>query len=401
MQEPIATSDLKLGIHRGSPRLWIEGVKLQNAGFNWGDRYQIEQTSNGLIIRLSADGPNEVAGRNRGGRELPIIDRHDPSWSQLFLSGRVNVRFFANRILVTDSLQGSRIVDTNRASTWIFQSNPDRYDVVGAVKANRRDVWATNQHRNLVGIGDKIYFYQSGNHAGIYAIGRVVSLPFDRGESFEFGQWAVNIEYEKILQPYVRRQELLSDDILRNEKRGKVKVFERYQGTNWPLSDTASERLESLVGSRNSLLVVDPAIPAKDSIDDDNSSDSEPDRVTRSILERRGQKRFREKLLAAYENLCAITADGPIDVLEAAHVEPYAISGSDHPSNGLLLRADIHTLFDLDLIKINPDSLQVEITATLVGSSYEFLDGRKIKDRVDGEVLSNARLRKRYESLEK
>jgi len=265
MQEPISTADLKLGFHRGSPRLWIEGKKLKAAGFSWGSKYRIEQISDGLVISLADDGPDTVAGRTRNGQELPIIDRHESSWSQLFPSGRVSVKFFTNRILVNDSQRISRDVESTKASAWIFQANPDRYDIVSAVRANQRDVWATNQHRDSIEVEAKIYFYHSGKNAGIYATGRVVSLPFDRGESSEFGQWAVNVEYEQLLQPYVTREDLLNDAILKVEKRGEVKLFERYQGTNWPLSDAASQRLDTLVSSRNSLPVSESTVSPVDS----------------------------------------------------------------------------------------------------------------------------------------
>ncbi|WP_183629116.1 HNH endonuclease signature motif containing protein [Novosphingobium sediminicola] len=47
------------------------------------------------------------------------------------------------------------------------------------------------------------------------------------------------------------------------------------------------------------------------------------------------------------------------DILEAAHIVPHAVIGQkgNDASNGILLRADIHTLFDLNLIRITPDYL--------------------------------------------
>lgn len=43
-------------------------------------------------------------------------------------------------------------------------------------------------------------------------------------------------------------------------------------------------------------------------------------------------------------------------MLEAAHIVPVAEQGSDDPSNGILLRADLHRLFDNGLMAINPDT---------------------------------------------
>ena len=84
-------------------------------------------------------------------------------------------------------------------------------------------------------------------------------------------------------------------------------------------------------------------------------------------------------------------------MLEAAYIEPYANSGLNHDSNGLLLRADIHTLFDLDLIRIDPDTLRVETTAGLNGTSYSSLGGAELRTRLDGQTPSDKLLRKRYQ----
>lgn len=76
-------------------------------------------------------------------------------------------------------------------------------------------------------------------------------------------------------------------------------------------------------------------------------------RVLRLIDERRGQSAFRANLIAAFQGKCAVTGCDAVDALEAAHIDPYSVSHSNEPSNGLLLRSDIHTLFDLDLIGVN------------------------------------------------
>lgn len=89
------TSNLKLGIHRGAPRLWIEGKRLTNAGFNAGDRYNITQTGESLIITKSPSGTNKVAGT----LSRPIIDRHSQDWS--VFGGRVQVEFTPNKLIIT------------------------------------------------------------------------------------------------------------------------------------------------------------------------------------------------------------------------------------------------------------------------------------------------------------
>jgi len=55
----------------------------------------------------------------------------------------------------------------------------------------------------------------------------------------------------------------------------------------------------------------------------------------------------------AYKRRCAITGEKTLPVLEAAHIVPFAQSGSHQISNGLLLRSDFHKLFDLGYVTID------------------------------------------------
>lgn len=77
----------------------------------------------------------------------------------------------------------------------------------------------------------------------------------------------------------------------------------------------------------------------------------------RLVAMRKGQIAFRQTLIDAWNGRCAVTGCEIQDVLEAAHIVPHAIGGegSYQACNGLLLRADIHTLFDLNRLRIMPD----------------------------------------------
>jgi hypothetical protein len=99
--------------------------------------------------------------------------------------------------------------------------------------------------------------------------------------------------------------------------------------------------------------------------------------VERQIRERRGQQDFRNALRKRYGGRCLVTGCKALAVLEAAHIKPYQGEGDNHPDNGLLLRADIHTLFDLDLLGVEPDGLQVELHPS-VASEYARFAGRTL-----------------------
>ena len=98
-------------------------------------------------------------------------------------------------------------------------------------------------------------------------------------------------------------------------------------------------------------------------------------RVLRAIMERRGQTSFRKKLIRRYGGKCMVSECSLLDVVEAAHIWPYRGPNDNHPGNGLLLRADLHTLFDLDLLGIHPDSLRVSIAKEAKRGDYANLDG--------------------------
>lgn len=94
--------------------------------------------------------------------------------------------------------------------------------------------------------------------------------------------------------------------------------------------------------------------------------------IKTSLQKRQGQKTFREALMKYYKRRCAITGCEIEEVLEAAHVKPYCISKENKPENGILLRADLHTLFDLNLIIIHPYTKIIEVSQSLPdGNEYE------------------------------
>ncbi|MBA6288766.1 HNH endonuclease [Colwellia sp. MB3u-4] len=112
------------------------------------------------------------------------------------------------------------------------------------------------------------------------------------------------------------------------------------------------------------------------------------DKVTYSLIQsRQGQPKFRDTLLNIYEGKCVITQCATPSALEAAHVVPYAETKSISPDQGLLLRADIHTLFDLYLISINPSSKLVEVDGSCC-DYYQSYSGRKVNLNVCHSSLS-------------
>ncbi len=72
------------------------------------------------------------------------------------------------------------------------------------------------------------------------------------------------------------------------------------------------------------------------------------------VRPRLGQGAFRIVVTEAYERRCAITRERTLPVLEAAHIKPYAEGGVHDLPNGLLLRSDLHRLFDQGYMTVDP-----------------------------------------------
>ncbi len=104
----------------------------------------------------------------------------------------------------------------------------------------------------------------------------------------------------------------------------------------------------------------------------------ERERTIALVLKRRGQSDFRRTLLTAYDGRCAITGRDGTQALEAAHICPYLGPDTNSPSNGLLLRADLHTLFDLGLITIEPETMSVVLASELRNTEYATLEGERL-----------------------
>jgi putative restriction endonuclease len=72
------------------------------------------------------------------------------------------------------------------------------------------------------------------------------------------------------------------------------------------------------------------------------------------VRPRLGQGTFRVAVTDAYGRACAVTSEHTLPALEAAHIQRYSRGGLHHVSNGILLRADVHRLFDLGYVTITP-----------------------------------------------
>lgn len=115
------------------------------------------------------------------------------------------------------------------------------------------------------------------------------------------------------------------------------------------------------------------------------------------VRRRLGQGAFRVAVTDAYSRACAVTGEHSLPALEASHIRPFAADGPHAVSNGLLLRSDLHRLFDRGYLTVHPD-LRLVVGNRLKehfenGRSYYPLKGQTIaiparsSERPDRELL--------------
>jgi hypothetical protein len=209
------------------------------------------------------------------------------------------------------------------------------------------DPWYLSQGYRSMEAGDLLWLYAAGV-GELYAVGTVDDVHLD-----EDGYW-----HADVLWSAENTRRLMDAPIPRSHFGQVVRAPVRSNETTTALLDEWLDR--------------GPA-PSTDT-GERTGLPQRPDRVLAEINQRRGQPAFRAKLLAAYGRKCAITGEAADDVLEAAHIDPYCESACNDLSNGLLLRADVHTLFDLHLLAVDSAG-RIEVSPTLHNTSYAALAG--------------------------
>lgn len=101
------------------------------------------------------------------------------------------------------------------------------------------------------------------------------------------------------------------------------------------------------------------------------------------VRPRLGQGAFRVMVTDAYDRRCVVTNERTLPVLEAAHIKPYSQAGLHEISNGLLLRSDLHTLFDRGYVTVTPD-MRLRVSRRIRddfenGRDYYALDRHEIR----------------------
>jgi hypothetical protein len=248
--------------------------------------------------------------------------------------------------------------------------------------------------------GDRVYLFKQGDDPrGIFGVGTIAGKPEERDEPSDTGglRFRVPIRFERLVDPtrnFLLRLEEIGDSVpsglIKALASGEGVPEEKIPELERKLSSSLPQSWPPLEGGQGD----DPAF-------DPDSVVDERERAFRAIRIRRGQPAFRSALLKAYGNRCVVTGCAIEDLLEAAHIMPYLGPLTNHPSNGLLLRTDLHTLFDCHLLGIHPETRKIAISRKIMGSAYERFAGRLLRkplNETSGPTRKN--LERRFATFE-
>jgi putative restriction endonuclease len=159
---------------------------------------------------------------------------------------------------------------------------------------------------------------------------------------------------------------------------------------DYPVNSPQGHRYDGTVGTGKSLFDAVSMALRTPSFARVREQLAEPVEFRTSLARRRlGQGAFSLVVADAYERRCAISGERTYPVLEAAHILPVSRGGTHRADNGLLLRSDIHKLFDRGYVTVTPDR-QFRVSSRLEddwhnGRVYYELNGRTLRDPISAE----------------
>ncbi len=137
----------------------------------------------------------------------------------------------------------------------------------------------------------------------------------------------------------------------------------------------------------------------------DADDGDERKKVLAEQVRREKQGEFRRALMNAYSGSCAATGVDVPEVLQAAHIDPYRGKKSQIVTNGMLLRADIHLLYDAHLLTVLPENNIIRVNKQFIRSFYGQFNGQSIAVPEDPLLRPNDELlemhMREFESVER
>ncbi len=165
----------------------------------------------------------------------------------------------ASRVELEDDAE--EVVEEGDASIWIFQANPDLYDIDRAISEEERLLWVVRQYRTRVRKGDRVYLWRSGAEAGVIATARVMDEPAERldplaakyaqdPDALSRPEPRVELLVDKVLPAPVLRADLVDDPVL-----SELEVIRFANATNFTVTAAQAAALEARISEPQELAI--------------------------------------------------------------------------------------------------------------------------------------------------
>jgi len=293
---------------------------------------------------------------------------------------------------------------------WIFQYNPDNDpNLESDIRPETAMTWHVGQHSSRMKLGQKVYLWRAAGEkkrlSGIVATSSIQDGPAIRqqytqhlGEKRKMDardpELCALLRIEEVFlgdEKMLLKETLKSDAVLND-----LEILTMARHTNYPIDDDAQAvRFTELLR-----LEAKPTHPVYKDFGEAPNDDPNELRIFAAKV-RRGQVQFRNRLVQLYGGKCAITGSAVQEVLEACHLAFHAKTGINHSGNGILLRSDIHALFDEGLLDIDSTAMTVVVAPRLKQSDYWQYHGQSLPIRSDGSQILREHLAARHEAAEK
>jgi hypothetical protein len=276
----------------------------------------------------------------------------------------VLMRAGISEALVGDSV-GHDFLFTWKSEHW---PHDDLRKLVEAFRSNgtAEELWTCATFRKIHP-GDRAYLLKQGKPIGIFGRGTIVDEPKPKSKPIPGrGRWEVLIRFE------ASRGDVLWDPkdkflVDGSQLPPARKDLWKTRNSGIPLEPKTARGIDSMI--LDSILIGHGQTTSVDELAQEVAR-------TNKLIEqwiRPDQQLFSEAIRKNYRDRCAVTGCVTRAALEAAHISTQKGLDNNSPANGILLRSDIHALFDRLLITLSEDGRRVEVSPELTDPSYVHL----------------------------
>ena len=284
--------------------------------------------------------------------------------------------------LPPNAAQESTNIERKSQKFRVLSTDPDWIEVLRSQNLqNEVNFWRKDRRKVHLPEGSHLYFWLRGSRS---VAGRAVfrrQLDMSTREAWDTFGIANGVTSYEALTHKVIAVLRVDDDNINCLVCGEVQILdpvkypqlpEDFRATQNPkdYSEGDLPQIESVFPSVTVIGLFDiEAQLRKDGLFDPDTVETARETFLRAIVIRRGQSEFRKLLMHGYDMKCAVTGTADSAVLEAAHIYPYKGKETNVLQNGILLRADWHTLFDLGLWTLD-EGFQIILAPEITSEEY-------------------------------